>query len=229
MNPEVGDGEALIASARAILPASAALRAWTRGEGEPPLFPAEAEAVARAVPSRRREFARGRACARDALAALGGPRASIAVGRSREPLWPSGFVGSITHCEGLVAAVAAVRDSVVCIGLDAELAKPLPAEIREHVLHPAERSRHSPPTLETVIFSAKESIHKALFPLEGVSLDFLDVRLEIDAATGIFAARAVPEARSRSRHLEDLVGRFVTGRHHVVTACWQLPGAEPRP
>ncbi|MWJ68825.1 4-phosphopantetheinyl transferase, partial [Clavibacter michiganensis subsp. michiganensis] len=54
----------------AILPAGAVLAEERGPAGEHAMHPAEAGAVARAVPSRRREFAATRACARTALAAL---------------------------------------------------------------------------------------------------------------------------------------------------------------
>ncbi len=50
----------------AILPAGAVLAEERGPAGEHAMHPAEAGAVARAVPSRRREFAATRACARTA-------------------------------------------------------------------------------------------------------------------------------------------------------------------
>ncbi|RIJ02750.1 4-phosphopantetheinyl transferase, partial [Clavibacter nebraskensis] len=81
----------------AILPAGAVLAEERGPAGEHPLHPAEAGAVARAVPSRRREFAATRACARTALAALAGDAtgaAAVAIpkGRGGDPVWPRGVV-----------------------------------------------------------------------------------------------------------------------------------------
>ena len=80
------------------------------GAGEPGwLRPEERAYVESAVPRRVREFAAGRQCARLALRELGGPDEAIPVGLSRQPKWPPGIVGSITHTVGYCLAVVAVR------------------------------------------------------------------------------------------------------------------------
>ena len=84
--------------------------------GDPPeaaLFPAEEALLARAVQKRRREFATGRHCARSALGALGVGPAPILPGQAGAPQWPSGIVGSITHCAGYRAAAVARASEVL--------------------------------------------------------------------------------------------------------------------
>jgi 4'-phosphopantetheinyl transferase EntD len=81
-----------------------------RVAGDPGLLePEEAAAVARAVAKRVREFAAGRLCARRALQRFGIARVVLPVAHDRQPIWPPGFLGSITHTEGFCAAVAAAR------------------------------------------------------------------------------------------------------------------------
>ena len=112
--------------------------------GDPPgavLFPAEEALIARAVQKRRSEFATGRRCARDALGALGLAPAPILPGQGGAPQWPSGVVGSITHCAGYRAAAVARASEVITIGLDAEPAQPLPGEVLGLVALPDERDR----------------------------------------------------------------------------------------
>ena len=84
------------------------------------LWPEEAAAVQHAVEKRRREFAVGRMLARAALAAIGDPPSAIPTGNHREPVWPAGIVGSITHCAGYCAAAVARDAMVVALGIDAE-------------------------------------------------------------------------------------------------------------
>ena len=74
------------------------------------LFPEEEAAIARAVPTRRREFATGRWCARRALHDLGLPPAPIIPGERGAPGWPPGVVGTITHCPGYRGAAVARDD-----------------------------------------------------------------------------------------------------------------------
>src|SRR5690348_12722868 len=71
------------------------------------LFPEEHEYVANSIRSRQDEFRTGRYCARKALHRLGIPAISIPAGSNREPIWPYGYIGSITHCNGFCAAAVA--------------------------------------------------------------------------------------------------------------------------
>src|ERR1700678_2999357 len=72
------------------------------------------------VEQRRREFATGRRCVRQALQALGARSAPIMAGANRAPIWPDGFRASLSHSMGLCAAVAATTRSARAIGLDIE-------------------------------------------------------------------------------------------------------------
>ena len=72
----------------ALLPPGAEA-AVLRGPGrESDLLEGEHEAIRRAAPARRREFAAGRACARHALAALGVGAVAVPQAKDRAPLWP---------------------------------------------------------------------------------------------------------------------------------------------
>jgi 4'-phosphopantetheinyl transferase EntD len=206
-----------------LLPSAVALAVW-EGEGEPALYPEEEGAIARAVAKRGTEFRRGRACARAALAQLGVPAGAIPVGVKREPLWPAGYIGSITHCAGLVAAVAAPRDLIAAVGLDAEPARPLPEGTERLILNPVERQNQGNALFDTAVFTAKEAIHKALFPLTGVRLDFLDVVVRLDRAQGRFLATPAPGARRGTPRLLDLVGSFAVRADFVLAAC-HIPSA----
>lgn len=209
---------------------SAEAAVWSN-EPTPTLYAEEEAAVDRAVPKRKLEFARGRAAARAALSALGVRSQAIPAGPQRAPVWPEGYVGSITHCDGLIAAVAADEAHLAAIGLDAEPARPLPPETRARVLHPAEMSED--PVMETVVFSAKESIHKAIFPLTGVWLDFLDVEVSLDQERGCFSVGPAGAVGPVGRASADdtfppelllLEGRYARTNEFVVTGCF-IPGS----
>src|SRR5512134_460449 len=102
----------------------------------PPLLAEEEPLVARAVDKRRREFAKGRACARAALARLGCVAGPLLTGSEREPLWPDGVVGSVTHTDSY-CAVAVVRSAACAgLGIDAELAEPLDPPIADRISTP---------------------------------------------------------------------------------------------
>ncbi len=208
----------------ALLPPGASLVVWSEDLGIDPLGPEEAMSMTRAVASRRLEFARGRTCARVALERAGfagGDRAvphpQIPVGSSREPVWPVGFTGSITHCDGLVAAICAPRSVLRGIGLDAEVDRPLPPEVVPQVITPEEVSQ--PDAADHLVrFSAKESIHKTVFPLTGVWLDFLDVSVTL--GPGNFRGRPAEGARSRVEEVAAVRGRYLRLAGFVVTLAW---------
>lgn len=164
------------------------------------LFAAEQRSLGRAVDKRRREFVTGRACARLALTRLGAPVAAIPSGGHGEPLWPAGVVGSITHCDGYRACAVAWSRAVIALGIDAEPNAPLPEGVLEEVAHGRERDAlragssaagagAAAVDLPRLLFSAKEAVYKAWFPLTGRWLGFEDVELSIDIARASFRAR----------------------------------------
>lgn len=218
----------------ALVPSGVAVAIWSPALGASELGPREAEAVARAVSKRRTEFARGRACAREALRRAGHEAegfVEIPMGSSRGPVWPEGFTGSITHCDGFVAAVAARAGAVRGIGLDGEVDRPLPEGVAAQVVTPEELDAWPGTGHHVLRFSAKESIHKAVFPLTGIWLDFLDVALELEAGPGgagvdleldhgAFRARPAAGAEVKTAELEGLTGRYVRVGGVVVTVSW---------
>lgn len=212
------------------------------GPGEA-LFPAEQALVARAVDRRRREFADGRACARAALAGLGLPPAPILRGERGAPQWPAGVTGSITHCDGYRAAAAARTSDLASLGVDAEPDLPLPAGVLGMISTAAERAwlaelaRPAGPAApaalpvcwDRLLFSAKEAVYKAWFPLARCWLDFGQADLTIGphheagpgraAVTGTFDARLlVPGPPVNGGQLQLLHGRWLADRGLIVTA-----------
>jgi 4'-phosphopantetheinyl transferase EntD len=184
-----------------ILPAGAVAE---EAFADPPgltLYPAEEAVVARAVDKQRREFTTARACARAALARLGVPPGPIVPGPRGAPQWPAGVVGSMTHCDGYRAAVVARHRDLVAIGVDAEPHAPLPVGVLGTVTSAAERAHLTALAVagsgrhwDRMLFSAKESVYKAWFPLTGRWLGFEDAAVTIDPAGGTFTARPYGES-----------------------------------
>jgi 4'-phosphopantetheinyl transferase EntD len=160
------------------------------------LFPAEAQSLGRAVDKRRREFTTARACARLALERLGVTPVAIANGERGEPLWPAGVVGSITHCEAYRACAIARAAEVATIGIDAEPDAALPDGVLAQIAGPEERGclaelRRAAPGMhwDRLLFSAKESVYKASFPIAKRRLGFEDAVVKLDPVAGSFSAR----------------------------------------
>jgi 4'-phosphopantetheinyl transferase EntD len=186
----------------------------TRGDlADVALYPEEEAAVGRAVAKRRREFLSGRGCAREALRRLGHEPSAIPSGARGEPLWPAGVVGSITHCDGYRACVVARAGEVASVGIDAEVNRPLPPGVLAEVAFGRERQMVAAPRgelcLDRLLFSAKEAVYKAWFPLARRWLGFEDVELTIDAAAGTFHCRLlVPGPLLAGTPLTELHGRW---------------------
>lgn len=203
-----------------------------RGTGAPgSLTRAEARDVASAVPSRRREFAAGRACARSALADLGHHGWSLNRGPRGEPLWPPGVVGSISHCPGFAAAAAAPSAGTLALGIDVEVDAPLPRDVAAEVLSAEEtasvrglaaQDRVTP--WERLLFSAKESLFKAWYPLRHEWLGFEEAHVELEP-DGTFRAHLLrPDHAPLPR---VVTGRWARGDGVLVTAV-TLPASGTR-
>ena len=178
------------------------------------------------VESRRQEFLTARSCAREALVALGRAPVAIPTGPAREPLWPAGVVGSITHCTGYRAAAVAHTHDLGSLGIDAEPHEPLPDDVLSQVVTPNEsleltRLRHLRRGVcwDRVLFSAKESVYKAWWPLARRWLGFEHAELRFDAVAGSFVATLlVPGPQVGGVGLTRLHGRWRVSRGLVVTA-----------
>ncbi|WP_369237448.1 4'-phosphopantetheinyl transferase [Streptomyces sp. R21] len=196
-----------------------------------PLHPEEEEVVARAVDKRRREFSAVRACARRAMAKLGVPPVAVLPGERGAPQWPQGLIGSMTHCDGYRAAALARAADLASLGIDAEPHGPLPDGVLPSVSLPVERERLTllsarQPAVhwDRLLYSAKESVYKAWFPLTGTWLDFGEADIEIhvspgSASHGRFRAELlVPGPVVGGRRLGHFEGRWTVGRGLVATA-----------
>ena len=139
--------------------------------------------IARSTPKRREEFFYGRLAAAYALSALSVPapveasarritNTTVGIGMQREPLWPTGIVGSISHCAGLAAAVVVPRTRLNGIGIDIERVAGVEAcaALQQVALNEIEVAHLRAVSMQcplefwlTAAFSAKESFYKGVF------------------------------------------------------------------
>ena len=193
----------------------------------------EVQSVARAVPKRRREFAIGRACARQAMVALGHDSLPLPPGPDRMPLWPHDLVGSITHTDAWAAAAVARRnDGFAAVGIDLEPASELEVDLWAAICSPAEQEQLSgiagmtPGLAAHVLFGMKEAAFKCQFPLSRAMLEFADFAIDIDARTRTFSAtfcRDVAPFHAGHR----LAGRFAITGGHIASAVVLTLEQEP--
>jgi len=192
--------------------------------------PEERDAVAGAASARRQEFLCGRACAHAALAAIGLDTGPIGVGPGRQPLWPAGTVGSISHAGDWSGAVVARAEDAWAIGFDIEVVDPpLAPGVERLVLTAQERpsgpldhplGRHR----SKIAFSAKESVYKCLFPRTGWRLGFSDVTVDVDLEASRCTARVVDAFRLDGVDLSALEIGLVIAHGYLFTGLWIAAG-----
>jgi 4'-phosphopantetheinyl transferase EntD len=194
------------------------------------LLPQERALVVGATSRRGAEFATGRHCARQALASIDHHHAGMPVLRDQRgaPEWPTGVVGSITHCDGWTGAVVARSTGsgpwrgIRALGLDAEPVAPLPPGVLEVVATADERGAlarlgDAQPGIpwDTLLFTAKEATYKAWYPLTGLLVGHEAVGVELSPTGSFTAVASAPDAAGR-QVVQRVRGRWALGPRVVV-------------
>lgn len=184
------------------------------------------ESLDQAVVKRKAEFVAGRFVAQRALTALGATDLAIRIGANRAPVWPESYTGSISHSQKIAISAVANRDYAKSIGLDVEsmLGEKIAKNIVDSILVESEKkflrlSVYTAPTMVTLIFSAKESLFKALYHEVGCYFDYNAVRLvDIDFHKGEFVVELMQDLTSDLRFGSCFEGVFELDKHSVLTA-----------
>jgi enterobactin synthetase component D len=179
-------------------------------------------ALSQAVASRQEAYLGGRLCAARGLESRASDTPLCERSPEGLPVWPAGFVGSIAHSEGLAIAVVATskpqreRVRLRALGVDVESRIQGPAQDWARILARVGRSEEQtvPAGWEgvewaTLVFSAKESLYKALYPLVGRYFGFEAARI---TATG---------QGFRWELCEDLGGEWARGSGGEGRLIWR--------
>jgi 4'-phosphopantetheinyl transferase EntD len=198
---------------------------WHFGDTPVPdaeLIGSELSAAASMSPERLAAFRLGRHCARMALKKQGLDNVELPLGLGRAPVWPYGFVGSISHTGSLALSAAAPSNVVSGLGIDVEKAGSLDLPLLEIICRPEEVAgleEIGPPEIAArLLFSAKESVYKCIWPRLRRYVDFLDVGIEIDThqhTYRIASSRTLPESLSNA-----LQGRYRWSSELVATSAY---------
>lgn len=141
-------------------------------------FPDE---IKRAVYKRQAEFLAGRFAAKQVLltAFQQDIAPTIHFNEHRSPKWPKGFMGSIAHTASKALCAMSRSGDVQYLGVDIEsiLTEKTAVDISPQIHTNAELSLMllaglSPKVATTLIFSAKESLFKAIYPCIGEYFGF---------------------------------------------------------
>jgi 4'-phosphopantetheinyl transferase EntD len=98
------------------------------------------------------------------------------------------------------------------------------SDLESFICTPAELDRYRDsehPCWRTLVFSAKESLFKALYPLRHFELEFADV--EVTLSQRGFSVSPARELGSLAADIQRIQGRFLLGRDHIFTAAWLPP------
>ncbi|WLQ35062.1 4'-phosphopantetheinyl transferase superfamily protein [Streptomyces castrisilvae] len=217
-----------------LLPSTVATAEATADPADVFLFPEEESLISNAVPKRRQEFGTVRWCARQAMGALGVAPAAVLPGRRGVPQWAPSVVGSMTHCAGYRGVALAHERDFVSVGIDAEPNAPLRPGVLESIALPQELHRvreleWAVPGVawDRLLFSIKEAVYKAWFPLTGQELTFTDALVGLDAAQETFHARLLPGRDELSPAGPTTFSGRWSARDGVLVSAIAVPAHRP--
>jgi enterobactin synthetase component D len=174
---------------------------------------------------RKEDFIRGRLCAHMAsLDRLKVDLTSIGTNEaSRAPIWPQGIVGSITHSKRYASAAVADQKDLLGIGIDIEDTRRLKESLSGTIMTPRDLKMFpllSDQELLALIFSAKESLYKALYPSVNQFFGFDKACVtSIDMDKKIFIIELLEDLSSdfslKKRYLFE--GKFAFFDSHILT------------
>lgn len=166
------------------------------------------DTLTKAVKKRQADYLAGRALTKQALECLGQQAPDIRAGQDRAPIWPQGINGSISHTKGQVACLLTTQQShLVGVDVERDLTENGLKSVKHMALLPSEHSFLAQQTelpetqLVGAIFSAKETLFKALYPIVRCFFGF-------DAA----ACVAVSPTILRMELIQDLHATLPAGR-----------------
>ncbi len=181
-----------------------------------------------AVIKRKAEFLAGRYAAQQAIKKLGIEKTTVRVGQHRNPIWPAGLVGSITHTSTQAICAVAKNTDYQSIGID--LADPISLttanDIKDHIIQQQEAEAFSklPLTFEqslTLAFSAKESLFKALYPQVEAYFEFHAAEIgEIEMKSRTFLIRLTQDLTNSLAKGTTFKGSFKMQSDRVFTSIF---------
>jgi enterobactin synthetase component D len=179
-----------------------------------------------AVPRRKAEFLAGRYLCRRLLEP-GGSTDDIPSGHHGQPLWPPGWIGSISHSSDLAIGAIAPTAQMGLLGIDAEpwLEEGIANQIVRTVLDVHEECllREVWPLGRslTLAFSAKESFFKAVYPRVGHYFDFDCVQLTgVDLEMGNLTFKVTSQLSAALGAYPEFTVHFNQTAHGVITLAW---------
>lgn len=175
------------------------------------------ESLASAAQVRKEDYVAGRFCAFKASSLIGFSLTKLPTHSDRTPIWPQNLCGSISHSKKLAVSCVSSTDHYFSLGIDAEELLDDHIDISEQIANPHELELVQNKLGLTILFSAKEALYKAIYPIVKSFVDFKEVEL-----TAIDFDEKTFQIFSRSENLlklglEQFQGSFQLIDNTVVT------------
>ncbi len=181
----------------------------------------------RAVQRRRDEVSTGRYYARLAQEFAGLSPVPIGRGEDRAPIWPHNLVGSISHNRSHAVVVICDTQALVGLGVDIEDPQRVPEKVHRMIARPRELECCTEVFGRTqdalaFLFSAKEAVYKAIYPVARNYIGFMEVEITIDAPNRTFTANYLGGVIANTR-LNRGVGRYIEFESQLITLFQLYP------
>lgn len=189
--------------------------------------------MALAVNKRKAEYLAGRYLVRWLLQKAGLPDMPVGIAHDRTPCWPVGVTGSISHSNDTAICAISYRQSVSATGIDVETIMPQPTatnlvpliisevELRFLLSVNSRPASMTFPLLLTLVFSAKESLFKALFPLVRIYFDFLDASVvNLDQQNQQFSIKLERTLNTQFTNDQVFNGQYYYSKDKVTTLIY---------
>ncbi len=190
------------------------------------LFPDEKEQAASYGDKRLLEFASTRVLLRGLMKDLGVEAQPILSGKNREPLWPQGLVGSISHSGGVVLAALSESGHHMSLGVDLEMRAGLDPKLFAKILLPEEEAllagmdETEASRLALLFFSAKEAFYKAQFPLTESFLGFHALQLGLPDSKSNVSFTILDEGVKKFLRPFSTQIKAQSTDNFAIASCW---------
>ncbi len=190
------------------------------------LAPAEAALGREAAPSRLDDLRRGRTAARRALRTLGASETTVLREPNGAPVFPEGFVGSISHTAGRALAAIGRTEQVGGLGVDVEKIEPGVQEDLADLFPLAECQAFatcfglSEEASAIARFSLSESVYKAASVYLRRWIDFDECRFHPERNRRIAIGACSPDLAAV---LDGAGCKLETDGSYVLSAVWLPP------
>ncbi|WP_052190845.1 4'-phosphopantetheinyl transferase [Chitinibacter sp. ZOR0017] len=173
---------------------------------------------------RKIEFLAGRLLAKKALSDFGENVCLISIKKNHLPAWPEKYIGSISHSNGAAISIVARKSEYQGIGIDIEsyMEDATTKEIEKKILTTDDfiffKKTPLDKTIITLIFSAKESLFKALYPEAGHYFSFKAAKIElINFQKGLISLKLLTTLSPTLQKGSCFNGFFKLDTDHVYT------------